>query len=355
MDVLSDVIAVMRTGEPRSARVEWRAPWGQRFGGVPGAAGFQVVLRGSCWLIPADADPVPLTAGDVVFLPHAGEHALADAPSTPLAEYACHPRDDSRFERRYAAASVGRLDGAAPTTVTLCGAYQLDTGRGHPLLDDLPPVLHLPARSGHHPRLRAAVDLLGAELEEPQPGIDAIVPALLDTLLLYILRAWLAEQPGGREGAGWAAAFRDPAISAALEAIHRDPAHPWTVAGLGTHAGLSRAAFSRRFTSLVGRPPPWWRLTTAMRLLRDSDAPLSVVAGQIGYGSEFAFANAFKREFGVAPGRYRRDARSPTPPRRLGNRHRDPTLMPEKESPGVGRVQGWGSEIEFVALNPGTW
>jgi AraC-like DNA-binding protein len=53
----------------------------------------------------------------------------------------------------------------------------------------------------------------------------------------------------------------------------------------------------------------WWRLTTARRLLLDSDAPLSVVAGQVGYGSEFAFASAFKREFHIAPGSYRRRGR----------------------------------------------
>ncbi|OLT38310.1 AraC family transcriptional regulator [Actinomadura sp. CNU-125] len=314
MDVLSDVIAVMRTGEPRSALVEWSVPWGQRFRTVPGAAGFQIVLRGPCWFIPEDGAPFPLAVGDVVFLPHESRHGLADAPSTPLAEHICDPQEDVRFERRYAAAPAGRANAGSLVTVTLCGAYQLDAARAHPLLNDLPPLLHLPARLGHHPRLRAAVDLLGAELEEPQQGTGALVPALLDTLLLYILRAWLAEQPAGSGATGWAAALADPAISTALEAIHRDPARPWSVAGLGAHAGLSRAAFSRRFTALVGRPPlaylTWWRLTTAMRLLRDSDAPLSVVAEQVGYGSEFAFANAFKREFNLAPGRYRRNSRS---------------------------------------------
>ncbi|MGW0486091.1 cupin domain-containing protein [Nonomuraea sp. NPDC003214] len=54
MDVLSDVIAVMRTGRPRSARVEWYAPWGQRFPSAHGSAGFQVILKGSCWPIPPD-------------------------------------------------------------------------------------------------------------------------------------------------------------------------------------------------------------------------------------------------------------------------------------------------------------
>jgi AraC-like DNA-binding protein len=264
-------------------------------------------------LIPDDGDPVPLAVGDVVFRPHGGQHGLADAPSTPLAAHVCD-QDDSRFERRYGAAPAGRANAGDPTTVTLCGAYQLDAVRVHPLLNDLPPLLHLPARLGHHPQLRASVDLLSAELEEAQPGTDVLVPALLDIMLLYILRAWFTDQPVRGGATGWAAALADPAISRALEAIHRNPARPWTVADLGAHAGLSRAAFSRRFAALVGRPPlaylTWWRLTTAMRLLRESDAPLNVVAGQVGYGSQFAFANAFKREFSLAPGHYRRNGRS---------------------------------------------
>jgi AraC-like DNA-binding protein len=81
---------------------------------------------------------------------------------------------------------------------------------------------------------------------------------------------------------------------------------------LGAHGGLSRAAFSRRFTALVGRPPltylTWWRMTTAGRLLREDDLPLRLVAQRTGYTSEFAFAKAFKREYGVAPGQYRRQA-----------------------------------------------
>ncbi|WP_246485777.1 helix-turn-helix domain-containing protein [Kribbella qitaiheensis] len=47
-------------------------------------------------------------------------------------------------------------------------------------------------------------------------------------------------------------------------------------------------------------------MTTAARMLHGSDAPLRHVAAQTGYTSEFAFANAFKRQYGTAPGRYRR-------------------------------------------------
>ncbi|MER6826521.1 AraC family transcriptional regulator [Streptosporangium sp. NPDC000563] len=320
MDVLSDVIAVMRTGQPRSARVAWHAPWAQRFAPIPGAIGLQVILQGPCWLIGPDGDAVQLVAGDVVFRPHGRGHTLADSPSTSPVAPACDP-GDPRLLQRYVTDTVGAPDSTsgsapgapggtgAPAAVTLCGGYHLDPARTHPLLNDLPELIHLPAHLGRHPELRSTVDLLAGEVAGPRLGTDAIVPALLDTLLLHILRAWLDRRPVPGT-TGWAAALNDPATTAALQAMHSDPARPWTVATLAAEAGLSRAPFARRFTALVGRPPltylTWWRMTVAARLLRESDAPLHSVATRVGYTSEFAFANAFKRQCGTAPGRYRR-------------------------------------------------
>ncbi|MGN9836911.1 AraC family transcriptional regulator [Nonomuraea sp. H19] len=311
MDVLSDVIAIMRTGRPRSVRVEWHAPWGQQFPTVPGSAGFQVVLQGSCWLLPPGGEPVALSVGDVLFFPHGHGYVLADSPSTPVAEPHCDPLTE---EGLFTSASVA---GPGAATVLLCGGYQLDPARAHPALRELPDMIHLPARLGFHSELRAAVDLLGAEIRQPRLGADTSVSSLLDLLLLYILRAWFDAGHDQCQVAGWALALSDQSISAALDAMHRDPAHPWTVAELAGQAGMSRAAFARRFTTLVGQPPlaylTWWRLTTAARLLRESGASLSEISARVGYGSEFAFANAFKREYGMAPGRYRRNA-CPAPP-----------------------------------------
>ncbi|MER6320355.1 AraC family transcriptional regulator [Streptomyces sp. NPDC001581] len=311
MDVLSDVVAVTRTGRPLSAHVRWHAPWGQEFASVPGSAGFQVIVRGSCWLLPPNAEPVQLGAGDVVFLPHGSGHTLADSPESLAAASACGPADHELYDA-YASDSVDRSGDGGPVTVVLCGAYELDPSRTHPLLLTLPDLIHLPAHPGGRPELRSAVQLLAAELENPRLGTDAIVPALLDTLLLYILRVWFDEQPARGATTGWAAALNDPPVTAALHAIHRDPATPWTVAKLAAEAGLSRAPFARRFAMLIGQPPlgylTWWRMTTAARLLRTSDAPLRSIAVQVGYTSEFAFANAFKRTYGTAPGAYRRNS-----------------------------------------------
>ncbi|MFF4350693.1 AraC family transcriptional regulator [Streptomyces sp. NPDC001530] len=306
MDVLSDAIATMRTGRPHSSRRDKHAPWGMRFESSDGA-GFHVVLQGSAWLLPAEGNPVALGPGDVAFLAHGRGHALASGVDVPLEEVRLGP--DGRWPEP--PPRPGPLTDTS--TVLLCGAYQLDRARAHPLLSELPEVVHLPARVGAHRSLRAAVELLGMELEEPQPGSDTIVTSLLDTLLLYILRAWWQrERHGSGHPTGWSAALADPAVAAALRAIHGDPTHPWTVEELGARGGLSRAAFARRFTALVGEPPltylTWWRMTTAGRLLRTDDIPLRQVAQRTGYTSEFAFAKAFKREYGVAPGQYRRRA-----------------------------------------------
>ncbi|MFB7608986.1 AraC family transcriptional regulator [Streptomyces gardneri] len=309
MDVLSDVLAVTRTGRPRSAHVRWHAPWGQEFASVPGSAGFQVILRGSCWLRSPDAESIRLGVGDVVFLPHGRGHTLADSPETPVTAPACGP-DDHEPYAAYASSSVDRSGDGGAVTVVLCGAYELDPSRTHPLLLTLPDLIHLPAHSDRRPELSSAVALLAAELENPRLGTDAVVPALLDTLLLYILRIWFKEQPAGENTTGWAAALNDPPVTAALHAMHRDPAVPWTVAELAAEAGLSRAPFAKRFALLIGQPPlgylTWWRMTTAARLLRTSDAPLRSIAAQVGYTSEFAFAHAFKRTHGTPPGAYRR-------------------------------------------------
>jgi AraC-like DNA-binding protein len=51
-----------------------------------------------------------------------------------------------------------------------------------------------------------------------------------------------------------------------------------------------------------------WRLQLAAQQLRLGDRPLVSVAEDVGYESEAAFNRAFKREFGVPPATWRRNA-----------------------------------------------
>jgi AraC-like DNA-binding protein len=294
MDVLADVVSALRTGPASSARTDVRGPWGMRFAHSFGAT-FHVVLQGNAWVLPVDGEPVALGPGDVVLMPRGLEHALADHPSSPVVTF-----DPATAEIP---------QGQGPRSLVLCGTYRLDRERPHPVLSKLPDVVVVPASPGRHRTLHAAISILGEELDAQRPGSAAVVPALVDALLVLILRAWFEDNECPTER-GWARALTDPAVARALELIHERPGAAWTVAELATNVGLSRAAFARRFTDAVGEPPltylARWRMTTAARLLRDHDRPLAAVAKEIGYRSEFAFAKAFKRDFGVPPGTYRK-------------------------------------------------
>jgi AraC-like DNA-binding protein len=306
MDVFSGVIATMRVGRAEFTCSLRPAGWGNRFGPYPGA-GFHVLLHGSCWLVPPEGTPVPLRAGDVVFLPHGSAHGLSDRPDVALADLPPDPANDAASTQPETARAH-----------LVCGAYRLERRLAHPFLQSLPPVVHISPGSRHHD-LRSAIDLLGAELLGPRPGSDAALPALMDLVLVYLLRAWLDEQATQDLNRGWPAALTDPLVAPALAAMHGEPDRHWTVPDLARTVGLSTTAFARRFSRVVGRPPltylTWWRLNTAARILTDDDAPLAGVARQVGYGSEFAFATAFRREFGVAPGRFRRGQQRHAPDR----------------------------------------
>ncbi|MFI6155030.1 AraC family transcriptional regulator [Kitasatospora sp. NPDC051170] len=301
MDVVSDAIAAVRTGRPSTNRLRVSGRWGARLPPYAGA-GFHVVLAGRCWLHPDGGDPLPLAAGDVALLPRGGGHALADRELTP--EQALRlPELDTLLPPNGRARRNHDLPDAADEL--LCGKYRLDHAVSHPLMSELPEVVHFSTHDGEHPELRTAVDLLGAEVASVRPGGELAVPALVDLLLVYLVRAWTTR----RSADGWGAALADPVVAAALAALHEDPAHPWTADTLARHAGVSRATLVRRFTALTGRPPmaylAWWRMTRAAGLLRRGTDPLESVARQVGYGSPYALSHAFHRHYGTTPGRYR--------------------------------------------------
>lgn len=318
VDVVSDAIAIMRTGEPSSSRARLTEPGGRRFAAYAGA-GFHLMLEGTCWLIPDQGEPVTVSAGDAVLLPHGAAHALAFGVSSPPG-----PEAVARFplwDGPPAAPRLGPAASAARPADVLCGKYRLDRSRSHPLLTEMPDVVTVATRPGRHGRLRSAIDLLGAEVDEGEPGADTAVRGLLDLLLVYLLRAWIDEaSPAG--ATGWRQALADPPCAGALRAIHSDASHRWSMPELAQRAGVSRATLARRFAAWTGTSPmaylTWWRMTCAARLLRESDAPLRRIADQVGYSSPFAFSHAFTRHHGTAPDRYRRadidPSAHPTPP-----------------------------------------
>lgn len=307
MDVVSDAISVVHLGHPSSRRLRIGGSWCTRLEAYEGA-GFHVVLQGGCWLLPDGGEPVSLGTGDAILLPHGTGHVIADAPVDAEAAARAVP-----FERWIEESGPrSRPPGGRDGTDMLCGKYWLDCSRMHPLMTELPEVVHLPNRVGSHPELRAAIELLAGELDERRPGSAVALPNLLDLLLVYMIRSWMSETTTGV----WPAALGDPVTAAGLRALHSDPAAPWSNDRLAAETGVSRPTLARRFTALVGRPPmaylTWWRLILAAGLLRDTPDTLATIAGRVGYGSPYALSHAFQREFGTTPGRYRAETANRT-------------------------------------------
>ena len=159
--------------------------------------------------------------------------------------------------------------------------------------------------------LGAAVDLIAAEVDRTDPGAPAVMASLVDLLFVYLLRTWFAEH---HDEAGWGRAMFDPTVGTALSSIHTDPGRAWTLDTLARASGTPRATLTRRFAALTGQSPmaylTAWRMSLAARRLRDGDTTLRQIAQEVGYDSEFAFARAFKRATGTAPGQYRKQART---------------------------------------------
>jgi AraC-like DNA-binding protein len=306
-DVLTQVLEAVHLGSPLSARIELTAPWALHFGLETGRrSGFHAVVAGHCWIKLDDVvDVIALHPGDVVVIPHGTGHVVGDHPDTVPLELGAYV---SALPPGGRIALPFKGDGEA--AVILCGSYSFGSDGAHPLLQGLPPLLHIRAELSGPTALSAVVDLLEGEANV-KSGSAVIVSRLVELLFVYALRAWL-NQVVKSERSGWFSALQDPVVGPAVQAIHENPAYPWTVQTLARRAGLSRAALARRFSEALGESPlayvTRWRMTIAVELLEQGER-IASVAHQVGYGNEFAFAKAFKRVRGVAPGRLRHTRR----------------------------------------------
>jgi transcriptional regulator GlxA family with amidase domain len=145
-----------------------------------------------------------------------------------------------------------------------------------------------------------------------EPGSEVITARLAEVLFAEALQRYVRQLPPGR--AGWLAGSRDAAVGRSLAALHRRPAHPWTLDELAGAAAVSRSALTEKFARFLGQSPMAyladWRLELGADALRSTGRSVAQVAAEVGYESEAAFNRAFKRRFGKPPGEYRRGNRA---------------------------------------------
>lgn len=193
--------------------------------------------------------------------------------------------------------TVHRLEADAADLV--CASIDFGAGDENPLLRGLPEWLCSPLTE--LPGLALTQKLLFDEAAAGRCGHGAVADRLSEVLVIQLLRHAIEHR---RVNAGAMAGLADPRLAKALNAVHAEPARPWTLQSLAALAGMSRARFAAHFARTVGVPPgdylTGWRLALARKSLRRGQA-LKQVANEVGYANASALGRAFTQRFGRTP------------------------------------------------------
>ena len=238
MDALTDVLSSLLFEANFYFRTDLTLPWSVHVPPKGNVARFHIITRGHGWVqVDGQSNYLPISNGDLVVNPHGAGHVILDDPSTPP-----RPLDDVLSEVGYTGNGPLIYGGGGPSTGLVCGEFCFEDAI-HPLLAELPPVLHLNANENRNRRwLDSTLQLISHEAVAEQVGSLAIVNRLAEIIFIQVVRAFAdASEPQ----IPFLAALADPHISQALSAIHQQPANQWSVEKLGQIAGMSRSSFSK--------------------------------------------------------------------------------------------------------------
>ena len=317
MDALSTALSSVHMTGAIFADAICTAPWGFAVPAIdtlervvhrlaPGTervVGYHLVIEGKARVGLTGSADVPVTAGDIVIIPHGDPHTITNGAPSELAE--------TGFLDRWLAGDVSpmQIGGGGDVTRFVCGYFGCDSHAARLFLAGLPPIIKINVRSDAAGEwLERSIRHLLGEAVSGRPGRGVLLSKMAEVLFIETLRRYIEQLPS--EAIGWLAGARDPVVGSALALMHRQPCYPWTVAELAAKVGASRSVIAERFVRFLGEPPltylTRWRLQLAARLLQTTQKTIVHVALEVGYESEAAFNRAFKREFGLPPAQYRR-------------------------------------------------
>jgi AraC-like DNA-binding protein len=334
MDVLSDVLRVVRLSGAVFFTADFSSPWAiespipDRLASavMPEAECivlFHILVDGECEVV-CHAHPVTaMQSGDVIVFPRGDQHTMrshAAATSAPLASIFSAGKHDEPPQLSYG--------GGGRTSRFVCGYLNCDQRFG-PLVEALPTMLLVRSRDEYSSI--EAIDARGSrpsvvppgsgtwlgttlkftinEARVARPGNAAMLGRLTELMFVEILREYMQRLPVNQ--GGWLAGVNDPIVGKALRLLHANPARNWTVEELAREGAVSRSVLAQRFTELVGESPirylASWRMQLAKQMMREGTR-IQDVATRVGYDSEAAFNRAFKRATGSPPATWRKGA-----------------------------------------------
>src|SRR5262249_24971164 len=123
-----------------------------------------------------------------------------------------------------------------------------------------------------------------SQADKPLAGGEAVLAKLSEALFVETLRRYIADLPP--EQTGWLAGARDSEVGKTLALMHRNPAHPWTLATLAKEARVSRSVLAERFRYYHKEPPiaylTRWRLQLGGQMLSSTSYSVAQIAAEVG-------------------------------------------------------------------------
>ena len=315
MDVLSEVLKVVKLEGAVFFNGEFTAPWCFRSSGSTGIATYlspeaghlipyHYLTEGRAYARLLEGKREELTAGDIVIFPHGDAHLLGNgSPARPVDSFETFAKNLTQGLK------LARFGGGGEITKFICGFMGCDPRLSEVFLAGLPKILKVHvANEPSGEWILNSIRFSLADGRESSAGSGLVSTKLSEVLFVETLRRYINALPPDQ--IGWLAGARDPIIGEALNLLHKDPADPWTVSDLARRIGLSRTRLAERFRHFLGESPmaylAQWRLKLGAEMLQSTEDSVAQVALAVGYGSEAAFNRAFKREFACPPAQFRR-------------------------------------------------
>jgi AraC-like DNA-binding protein len=317
MDALSEALTSVRMTGAIFYHAECTAPWGFSVPplhkvahvlapGTERLVSYHLVTDGKAIVRFQGEEDIAIAAGDILIIPHGDAHTVSNgSPSIFL--------DSGASLDEFLAGNLTtmRLGGGGEATRFVCGYFGCERHADRLFLAGLPLMIKINLRGDPAGEwLESSVRHLVSQAGSARPGQSVLLSKMAEALFIETIRRYMEALPP--EQTGWLAGARDTVVGGALALLHRKPRHHWTVDELAAEVGTSRSVLAERFSRFLGEPPltylARWRLQLAARMLQTTRQAVLQVASKVGYDSEAAFNRAFKREFGVPPGQFRRSA-----------------------------------------------
>src|SRR5215510_12480578 len=173
MDVLSDVLRVVRLSGAVFFTAEFTSPWAVQSPSSDSLAAmvlpeaecvsiFHVLVEGECWAECRDHPPVHMESGDVIIFPHGDQHEMGSrrgAKAIPIGSLL--PKGPSQDLLRFSHGGGGNI------SRFICGYLHCDQ-RFNPLIGALPTILLVRSRDGY-----VAVEAVASDGKRPSNVVPA--------------------------------------------------------------------------------------------------------------------------------------------------------------------------------------